>query len=230
MLDDWFRVLELPLSFSEFVRLPRHPAYKYEYFGGRAVLTPRPRSQWATAALEGLPPATATSSLLDGVDVRPLRPGDWAGLPELLAVAFRDVPPFAALSEGDRFKAAEDCLEHTRTGGDGIVIEPACFVADGDATHLEGAIVITLTPARGAHAERRDRPHLTWVMVHPLRFGQGLGSKLLTCAAAALRGLGYLDLASTFLVGNERSARWHWRNGFRLLPDPWSLRSGRTSV
>jgi len=59
--------------------------------------------------------------------------------------------------------------------------------------------------------------------------GQGLGSTLLASAATALRGLGYRDLASTFLVGNERSALWHWRNGFRLIPDVPFARPATTS-
>ena len=41
MADDHFRRIELPLSIDEFHRLPRNSAYKYEYLGGRAVLTPR---------------------------------------------------------------------------------------------------------------------------------------------------------------------------------------------
>jgi len=53
-------------------------------------------------------------------------------------------------------------------------------------------------------------------MVHPWRFGQGLGSRLLANSATVLRDLGYRELRSTFLVGNERSALWHWRNGYRL--------------
>jgi hypothetical protein len=31
-------------------------------------------------------------------------------------------------------------------------------------------------------------------------------------------------LASTFLLGNESSMLWHWRNGFQLLQYPGSRR------
>src|SRR5688572_13248154 len=54
MIDDWFRSVELPIAFSEFVRLPRHPAYKYEYFDGRALLTPRPHTRFAIVELDAL--------------------------------------------------------------------------------------------------------------------------------------------------------------------------------
>jgi hypothetical protein len=35
------------------------------------------------------------------------------------------------------------------------------------------------------------------------------------------------ELASTFLVGNESSMLWHWRAGFKLPEQPWSMRAGR---
>lgn len=219
MMGDWFRCLELTIPFAEFMRLPRHPAYKYEYFGGRAVLTPRPHSRHASVELAALPPAHSPSSVPDTVVIRPLEPGDWAHLPELLAAAFHNVPPFAALGEEDRLRAAQDCLGHTQAGGDGSLLEPACFVAvdTGRPTAPEGAVLITAVPSG-------DAPHLTWIMLSPWRVGQGLGSALLRSAATALRALGYRELISTFLVGNERSALWHWRNGFRLVPDSWTPR------
>jgi len=221
MLGDWFRCLEFPISFAEFERLPRHPAYKYEYLGGRAVLTPRPRYQRAMLRLAAFSPPTLQSSLLATVTFRPLQPGDWTCLPDLVAAAFRNVPPLAALSQDLRFTAAQECVQRTRAGGDGLLVESACFVAANpdEARRLEGAILITLIPRRDQDAETAPGPHLTWILVHPWRFGQGLGSTLLASAATVLRGLGYLDLASTLLVGNERSALWHWRNGFRPIPD-----------
>ncbi len=220
MLGDWFRRLELPISFGEFERLPRHPAYKYEYLDGRAVLTPRPRYQRAVLRLASFSPPTSQSSLVAKVDIRPLQAGDWTCLPDLLAAAFRNVPPLAALSEDHRLTAAQECVQRTRAGGDGSVMESACFVAvdPGQARRLEGAVLITLIPRREHQPEGAQRPHLTWILVHPWRFAQGLGGTLLASAATVLRGLGHRDLASTFLVGNERSALWHWRNGFRLMP------------
>ena len=43
MADSHFRCIELHLPFDEFQRIPRNSAYKYEYFDGRAVLSPRPK-------------------------------------------------------------------------------------------------------------------------------------------------------------------------------------------
>ena len=73
--------------------------------------------------------------------------------------------------------------------------------------------------------ERRlGRPHITWVFVSPWHAGRGTGTALLATAAAALRELGYRQLASTFLLGNDSSMLWHWRNGFQLLAYPGSFR------
>ncbi len=50
MIDDWFRSVELKLTFDEFDQLPRMAGYKHEYFDGRCVLTPRPRNCYAELA------------------------------------------------------------------------------------------------------------------------------------------------------------------------------------
>ncbi|HEY6156895.1 MAG TPA: GNAT family N-acetyltransferase [Gemmatimonadales bacterium] len=219
MLGDWLRSLELPIAFSEFERLPRHPAYKYEYFDGRAVLTPRPRYARALLDLTAFsPPATAAS--LAGAHLRPMEPADWNRLPELLAAAFHNVAPLVTLEPTVRLTVARECVEHTRAGGDGALVDPACCVAveTRGADCVVGAIVITLITCRDQGVEDLQRAHLTWIMVHPWRFSQGLGGALLSSAVTVLRGLGYSDLASTFLVGNDRAVLWHWRRGFRLVP------------
>src|SRR5687768_9411591 len=224
MIDDWFRPVELEIAFSEFVRLPRHPAYKYEYFDGRAVLTPRPHSRFAIVELDALASDSLPSPCVGRVLIRPLQAADWMHLPKLLVAAFHDVPPFGGLSDEAAAQAARDCLDHTRAGGDGPLLDDACFVAAESSEHPEGAILVTLRESPDTAGDQQARPHLTWIMVSPWRFRLGLGTAMLRSAATALSTLGYRELASAFLGGNERSAMWHWRNGFRLLPDPWSRR------
>jgi hypothetical protein len=36
--------------------------------------------------------------------------------------------------------------------------------------------------------------------------------------------MGFTHLASTFLLGNDSSMLWHWRNGFQLAGYPGSRR------
>ena len=226
MLDDWFRSVHLAISFAEFQCLPRHLAYKYEYFGGRAVLTPRPHYHRATLALPH--PAPLNTTPLSGADemIRPLNADDWAGLPRLFAAAFSDVAPFAHLSERRRLGLARDCVDGTRSGRDGPTVNAACFAAVGRAQEKAplGALIVTLTRRPGGGGGEPPQPHLTWVLVQPWRFRRGLGTALLGHAVAALSALGHRELDSTFQAGNERSALWHWRNGFHLRPDPFVFR------
>ncbi len=63
---------------------------------------------------------------------------------------------------------------------------------------------------------------MTWVFVAPLFTGEGVGTALLNAAVRQLLALGYTELASTFLAGNDSSMLWHWRQGFRLLAHPAS--------
>src|SRR5262249_55086634 len=146
------------------------------------------------------------------------------------------------LDDATRQEAARQALERTRTGGDGPWVERGSFVAHEDGRPV-GAILVTLLPDGDPCdwdsyywpgppppdcVERRlGRPHLTWVFVAPLHAGEGVGTALLAAAAGALRGLGFTELLSTFMVGNDSSMLWHWRNGFRLLAYPGSRRELR---
>jgi GNAT superfamily N-acetyltransferase len=240
MCDEWMPRLELPITFEQFHQLPRNAAYKYEYFYDTAWLNPRPRyyhalldlRPWAERPLEG---ASRKAQL------RSLRPGDWEGLAPLFSAAFDRQQPFCGLDDDRALEAARKALEHTRSGGDGPWIEQASFVAiEGEGGPDVGAILITLLPdsdPSGWHsyhwneppppdalARRLGRPHLTWIFVNPFDAGQGVGTLLLSASVRELLALGYRQLASTFLIGNDSSMLWHWRNGFRLLAYPGSRR------
>jgi len=226
--------MRLPMSMKQFHQLPRNPAYKYEYFDDHAVLTPRPKGFNAILHLKPAE-APAVLALSENVRIRGLHEQDWEALVKLFAWAFERVQPFASLGDKDRLKAARECLEQTRTGGDGPLMESASFVAASETEdHPLGAILITLIPKRNlgqwwdgrwtdppppdAVQRRLGRPHLTWVFVNPWVMYHGLGSLLLAHAGNALLALGYTEMASTFLVGNDSSVLWHWRNDFQLAP------------
>ena len=240
MCDEWMPRLELPITFEQFQQLPRNAAYKYEYFYDTAWLNPRPRyyhalldlGPWAERPLEG---ASRKAQL------RSVQPGDWEGLAPLFSAAFDRQQPFCGLDDDRALEAARKALEHTRSGGDGPWIEQASFVAiEGERGPDVGAILITLLPdsdPSGWHtyhwkeppppdalARRLGRPHLTWIFVNPFDAGQGVGTLLLSASVRELLALGYRQLASTFMIGNDSSMLWHWRNGFRLLAYPGSWR------
>src|SRR5438128_1890519 len=82
--DEWMPFLQLPLTPAQFLQLPRHAAYRYDYDDGQAWLNPRPRYYHALLELG--------SAALDSpaeVSLRLVEPGDWEALVEVFAEAFR---------------------------------------------------------------------------------------------------------------------------------------------
>ncbi len=248
MLDDWFRAIRLPLSLRQFRRLPRNPAYKYEYLSKSAWLSPRPKFYSARLILDTLQAdPTPEIETDEPVTIRRLEDGDWRRLSLSFSGAFARVQPFASLTDRQRLAAARSCLKATREGRDGPLIRPACFVAvDASRGRPLGAIVVTLVPpvdlddfwslrwkeppSPGCVERREGHAHLTWIFVGGLRAGHGVGTALLSQAADGLRSLGYTELISTFLLGNESSMLWHWRNGFELMSYAGSMRRFRAMM
>lgn len=241
MIEKWFRAVHVPMTIDQFHLLPRHAAYKYEYIEGEAWLSPRPRTFNALLELRRQPAVDSMLAQGETVTIRPFATADWAKLPKLFAAAFEREPPFSTLTAAQRLDAAGECLHQVKSGGDGPVLEQACLVADaGEPARPVGAILVTLIPRReegdwwdghwDEFPESEDarrllgRPHLTWVFVALRLTRYGIGSALLAHAVNAVLELGYTDLASTFLLGNDSTMLWHWRNGFRVLPYAGSMR------
>lgn len=245
MLDHWFSVIRLPLSWRQFHRLPRDASYKYEYFGKAAWLSPRPK--FFSARLElGLPERNQLTAVdaQEPVSIRRLEDRDWPRLSRPFAAAFHRVQPFASLGDRRRLEAARSCLKYTREGQDGPLIAPACHIALSPKHRRPvGAILVTLVPPvdlddfwslqwstpppSDCVEQRLGHPHLTWVFVGPWHAGLGVGTALLSHAAQGLVELGYTELISSFILGNTSSMLWHWRNGFQLLPYSGSRRRFR---
>jgi GNAT superfamily N-acetyltransferase len=244
MSAELFRTMRLPLTAEEFRRLPRHPAFSYEWIEGQAWVAPNPRYHHALLDLHSFA-LSPDAEVPEGVRLRRLREEHWERLPALFASSFHGVQPYAGLDEKERLSAARKSIEQTRTGGDGPLLETACFAAvRQEDAELCGAVLVTLIPLADLSdaqasarwegrppedcVERRlGRPHLTWVFVRPGATGHGIGTALLACAVRELLAMGFHDLATTFLSGNEQSMLWHWRNGFRLLAHPGSWREMR---
>jgi GNAT superfamily N-acetyltransferase len=245
MCDEWMDGLQLPLTIEQFHRLPRNPAFRYEYFDGAAHLSPRPK--YFHAVLDLPPLAGKPLPNAAPLALRPVREGDWEALVPLFAAAFRGVVPFGTLEDGPRRDAARKSLQFTRDGGDGPRIDRASFVAEtSEEAHAVGAILVTLLPDEDPSEwsafhwkeppppdclERNlGRPHLTWVFVGPMESGRGVATALLNAAVRELLAMGYSRLASTFVLGNDSSLLWHWRCGFQLATYAGSLRKMESTL
>jgi hypothetical protein len=243
MLERWFSVIRLPLSWRQFHQLPRNPAYKYEYLEKAAWLSPRPKYHSARLALSpaASDPPVEVEAQSEVIRFRRLEDRDWPRLSRLFAGSFDRVQPFASLGDRRRLEAARECLRSTRDGGDGPIIRPACQVAvAAGGGRPVGAVLVTLVPPVDLDdfwnlrwktppppdcvEQRLGHAHLTWIFVGPWFAGYGVGSALLAHASKSLVELGYRHLISSFLLGNESSMLWHWRNGFELLPYSGSRR------
>ncbi len=233
-----YPAIEFPVSWETFRRLPRHPGYRYEYRNGTACLTPHPRQYHCLLPLRPRDATTMTETPRARVSVRPMREPDWQPLEAVFDRAFRGTAfPEERVLEATLNEETGDALSRARSGQSGPLVQQACFVATAarpeETGDVAGGILVTLLPSGNLEqfddpmwaeqpppdaVERRwGRPHLTWVFVDPSITRQGVASQMLGHAAGALHELGYTELASTFLLGNETSTLWHWRNGFRLV-------------
>jgi len=225
-------LVKLPLSIEQFHQLPRNAAYKYEYLNRQAYLSPRPRHYHALLELQPLTVARE-------VEIRPIQAGEIMGLATLFAATFHTIQPYGCLDDKTRLRAAKEALARVQAGGDGPFLERASFVA-WEHEEIVAAILLTLLPdgdpcdyesyewkdppPGDCIQKRLGRPHLTWVFVSPHHAGHGTGTALLAAAVAQLLDMGFTQLLSTFMAGNESSMLWHWRNGFQLLSHPASYR------
>jgi hypothetical protein len=233
MRDEWFPHIAFPIPIEQFHQIPKSPLYKWEYWNGEARLSARPKSYHCLLDLKSGPVADSVIVHRNEIlRIRPLNELDWDQLPEVFSAAFSHIVPFCGMEDLVAMEAARCCLDRTRIGGEGPLVEQACFVAANQNDEPCGAALITLTrdidltsldrlhwetPPDRALERGLGRPHLTWVFVPPLLSRHGVGSAMLGHAVNALVKLSYHELGSTFWLGNESSALWHWMNGFRLV-------------
>ncbi|HYV39812.1 MAG TPA: GNAT family N-acetyltransferase [Gemmataceae bacterium] len=236
MCDEWMPALKLRITSQQFHQLPRHAAYKYEYFEGHAHLTPRAKFYHALLDMDQFTPTQPPGN----VTIRLMQDDDVSNLEGIFAAAFDRQQPFSSLDEPRRLEAVRASLKKVCRGGDGPWIREASFVAIEDDRHLVGGIFVTLLPDQDPtnwqsfHWQEPPpedclerclgRPHITWIFVGPMHAGEGTGTALLTASVQVLKAFGYKQLATTFIAGNDSSMLWHWRNGFQLQGYPGSRR------
>lgn len=130
------------------------------------------------------------------------------------------------MSDERRQEMAGDALAEVIDECDGPLLSHACCIALTSGKHTVGACIVTEpTDTSDVPDLMRSQPHLTWIFIARLFARSGLGTAMLRHALSRLQANGRHTLFSTFLIGNNASALWHWECDFKLLANPYSMRA-----
>lgn len=204
-LEDLFTELKLNMDYSSFLRLPRIPGYKCEYFGGEAVLVPRVKTIRLKYDLAKGSQFNQIESPNLGIEISRLKPDDWDFLTAPMLSAFATIQPFKTMEEGTATGGVEKCLTRTRNGQDGDLLWDGSVISRIKGKPV-GAAIITLW---------EEVPHLTWIFVERRFQGMGYGACMFHSVISKLN-LRWYCLHSTARSDNIGALLWHWRLGFEI--------------
>jgi L-amino acid N-acyltransferase YncA len=135
-----------------------------------------------------------------------------ADLPQLrafLAETWRTEEPYSVFDDATTRESLDAGLDDSF----GRLAEPAGALVEDDGELIGATLVEHLR-------EDADAPCLTWLSVRWGHRCDGVATALLAALVDGLRRTEAERLASFASAGNPASIAWHWRSGFRALPDP----------
>jgi GNAT superfamily N-acetyltransferase len=191
--------MRFPFSIELLRRLPRHPDWRYEFFDGQAVLSPRSRP------LDLLRPTALPilEARLD-VEVRALDSrSDRPAVAALLFDVWRGEDPYRTLENPAEFLGSE--------------VERGLDTAEFGAVALDSGAICA---AALVHGGSSGVPTLSWLTVARDTRERGLATALLRLITTTLSARGTSELASAASGANTPSLRWHLTRGFQLAEDP----------
>jgi GNAT superfamily N-acetyltransferase len=200
------RSQHLPMSFEEWELLPYQPGWKYEYWDGRAHITPNHQTAVTTAPVTPRP-VNAPCAL------RPVLPEDQALLLAVYMEAFADNQAYCDYTDTAFLDAARCDLRESFTGHRAPLLAAARVAV---ATEASGA------PLVGAALLSHDReygPMLDLLFIRSLWQRRGLATALVASAMNALHQAGEATLTSCYQLANTASQAWHRGCGFVERPD-----------
>lgn len=215
------RSRHVAMGMAEFRLLPREPGWKYEYFDGRAHITPRAR--FATVRVD-----VASRPFDAALPLRGLRPADAEALMAAYVAAFADSVEYCDCDLEEVSRSARENIRAFCAGERGEILSASCVA-------LEEASARPIDPMAGAALVTRardGRPLLDMLFVHPRWQRRGLAQALVSWSLRELLAQGETMLRSRYHPANEPSRAWHHRFGFTLEPDagtggarggPWEL-------
>ncbi len=218
-IEHYATPLKLPMTIDLFSRFPALAGYRAELKGGHVELTYRPRSSLVRLGIAPRGAREVAGVAFNRIDVR----SGQSSLAKLFALSFAHVPPLDTMAATTRRHAADAAMKHTATGGDGALVDEACFGAIDSSTHRPIAAVIVTEIALHEDDWPGDEtppllPNLTWLFVSPEHQRGGIGSALLDRVVNALAARERPWLISHVAPHNVPSLMFHWRSAFELVP------------
>lgn len=200
------------MSIEEFELLPMRPGWKYEYWDGRAHITPREHGVVVAMPVTTKP---VNTSLV-------LRRATSADASELTAAFLEAFVDSAEYCDWRTHKISEAADKAIRSH----------FAGERGKPHLASRVAIGFDRERGcdsivgaallAHAPRYSI--LDLLFVRPAWQRHGIATALLSDAMNHLQKGGESILKSAYHAANEASMNWHHRFGFVEEPDLMSAR------
>jgi len=196
---------------AEFERLPHDPGWKYEYYGGKAHITPR------HVVVPMRVPVTPRIVDAGGLEVRPVTEGDAPDLIRAFVDGFGDTVEYCDCTPSQVRRSGEDAIR-TFFGGKRGAFHPASrlAVAPDQPRAVAGAALVVQKP---------DGPFLDMLFIRPRRHRRGLATALVGSVLNALHDEGATHLGSAYNLANAPSRAWHEKFGFVERPDYFLARA-----
>ncbi len=189
------------MTFDAFQRLPREAGWKYEYFGGKAHVTP-----WTVLVPVAL--RLSPRPVPDGFrGIGPATPDAAPALVDAFVDAFEATIEYCDWPHALVRRSAEELIRGFFAGERGDPLAETRIAREGERI----AAAALLVRARGG-------PHLDLLLVRGDSRRRGLATALVASAANALLARGETTLTSRYHAGNVESAAWHGRFGFMEQP------------
>jgi GNAT superfamily N-acetyltransferase len=196
----------IAMTVDEYHLLEMKPGWRYEYWDGKAHITPSPRYAITTLTVEPRPVERS-------VKLRAVKRSDEEQLTEVFYEAFKDTSEYCDWEEDDIYQSAVEGIQSYYSGKRGRP-HTASYVAvipdENSKEKIAGAALLV---------QGIGHPFLDILFIHPAYQQRGLATLLVSAAVNRLHKMGVKRLSSAYRLCNETSARWHRRFGFVEEPD-----------
>lgn len=187
------------MSIEEFHQLPRKLGWKFEYYGGKAHISPQLSAVVATKL------AIMPRSVNAPCEIRPVSEDDLSTLLPAYVAAFRDSIDYCDWKLADIKEAAQKNLQNYFSGRRGKTL-PASYVAIVKRKVVGAALI---------NEPKAGKPLLFLLFVLPRWHRHGVANALASAGVNVLYDLGMTELRSRYLLGNQASRHWHHQFGFK---------------